>query len=115
MTRDEQLIKAALDMAAETAGAQMAPITGTPYAAGGRVFATAIRAIDPAEVLAGLPPAPDAVAESDDWNTIGAGAVGHLREMYRPAYDALGSSGRTSLRNWINALVDRAIKDGWPT
>ena len=52
MTRDEQLIKAALDMAAETAGAQMAPITGTPYAAGGRVFATAIRAIDPADVLA---------------------------------------------------------------
>ena len=52
MTRDEQLIKAALDMAAETAGAQMAKITGTPYAAGGRVFAAAIRAIDPADVLA---------------------------------------------------------------
>ena len=61
------------------------------------------------------PPAPDAVAESDDWNTIGAGAMGHLREMYRPAYDALGSPGRTSLRNWINARVDRAIKGGWPT
>ena len=66
MTRDEQLIKAALDMAAETAGAQMAPITGTPYAAGGRVFAAAIRAIDPDEVLAKAvavkSPAPDAVA-----------------------------------------------------
>ena len=52
MTRDEQLIKAALDMAAETAGTQMAKITRTPYAAGGRVFAAAIRAIDPADVLA---------------------------------------------------------------
>lgn len=51
MTRDEQLIKAALDIAAETAGAQMTPITGTPYAAGGRVFAAAVRALDPADVL----------------------------------------------------------------
>ena len=62
--------------------------------------------------LTAAAPAPDAVAESDDWNTIGAGAVGHLREMYRPAYDALGSSGRTSLRNWINARAALAQKGG---
>ena len=66
MTRDEQLIKAALDMAAETAGAQMAPITGTPYAAGGRVFAAAIRAITPAEVLAKVPVV--VVTPDEHWN-----------------------------------------------
>ncbi|MEI4473218.1 hypothetical protein [Frigidibacter sp. MR17.24] len=42
---------------------------------------------------------------------LGSGAVGHLREMYRPAYDALGPSGRLSLRNWINAR-QRAETEG---
>lgn len=41
--------------------ATASPIVGTPYSAGGRAFADAIRAIDVDEVLAGLP-APDAVA-----------------------------------------------------
>lgn len=35
--------------------------------------------------------------------TVGRQAIGHLREMYRPAYDALGASGRVSLRNFIDA------------
>lgn len=39
--------------------------------------------------------------------TVGSFAVGHLREMYRKAYDALGSSGRVSLRNHINSMVRR--------
>ncbi len=34
---------------------------------------------------------------------VGAAAIAHLREMYPQAFDALGSSGRTSLRNYINA------------
>lgn len=58
MTRDEQLIKGALDMAAETCEKYS-------YAADadGHHFAYSIRAIDPADVLAGLsPPATDAVA-----------------------------------------------------
>ena len=42
--------------------ATASPIVGTPYSAGGRAFADAIRAIDVDEVLARLPPASDAVA-----------------------------------------------------
>ena len=40
----------------------VSPIVGTPYSAGGRAFATAVRAIDVDDVLAGMPPAPDPVA-----------------------------------------------------
>ncbi|WP_136682016.1 hypothetical protein [Falsirhodobacter xinxiangensis] len=36
-------------------------------------------------------------------DNLGSVAVSHLREMYGAAYDALGSSGRRSLRNFINA------------
>ena len=42
--------------------ATASPIVGTPYSAGGRAFADAIRAIDVDDVLARLTPAPDAVA-----------------------------------------------------
>ena len=42
--------------------ATASPIVGTPYSAGGRAFSDAIRAIDVDDVLARLPPAPDAVA-----------------------------------------------------
>ena len=42
--------------------ATASPIVGTPYSAGGKAFADAIRAIDVDDVLARLPPAPDAVA-----------------------------------------------------
>lgn len=48
--------------------ATASPIVGTPYSAGGRAFSDAIRAIDVDEVLARLPPAPDAAAE--EWREI---------------------------------------------
>jgi len=44
-------------------------------------------------------------------NTVGSTAVAHLREMYRAAYDALGSSGRVSLRNVINSRVKRELTE----
>lgn len=57
MTRDEQLIRAALEMAASKAH-------DTCPECGYRTDASdAIRAIDVDEVLAGLPPVPDAVGE----------------------------------------------------
>ena len=44
--------------------ATASPIVGTPYSAGGRAFANAVRAIDVDEVLSGLsPPAPVAEAQ----------------------------------------------------
>jgi len=48
----EALVKAALERAEYAVGCQSAPIRGTPYAAGPRVFCEAIRAIakDPAAV-----------------------------------------------------------------
>ena len=44
----------------------VSPIVGTPYSAGGRAFANAVRAIDVDEVLSGIPTAPDAVARLVD-------------------------------------------------
>lgn len=42
--------------------------------------------------------------EDGFWDgTAGSAAVGHLREMYHSAFDALGPSGRVSLRNFINS------------
>ena len=69
MTRDKQLIKAALELAAETC-------EKSAYAADadGHHFAYSIRAIDPADVLAGLPPAPDAVARLGE-------AMKHLHDI----------------------------------
>lgn len=46
--------------------ATASPIVGTPYSAGGRAFADAIRAIDVDDVLARLPPAPDPEARLAD-------------------------------------------------
>lgn len=43
-------------------------------------------------------------------DTIGKQAIGHLREMYRSAFDALGPSGRVSLRNFIDNRL-RAERD----
>ena len=48
---------------AHAVNATASPIVGTPYSAGGRAFADAIRAIDVDEVLAKLGPAPDAMAQ----------------------------------------------------
>ena len=68
MTRDEQLIKAALDMAAMAAVTTPESRPGAPrewsdgFTSGCLHSADAIRTIDPDDVLAGLPPAPDAVA-----------------------------------------------------
>ena len=60
--------------------ATASPIVGTPYSAGGRAFSDAIRAIDVDEVLARLPPAPDAVARLVE-------AVKNERH-HKSAYDA---------------------------
>ena len=104
MPRDEQLIKAALDMAAETAGAQMAPITGTPYAAGGRVFAAAIRALTPAEVLAKVGGGRSEENRQNDQQLLG-GTVVLCREEITP--DAVArlvnalESGKSFAESWI--------------
>lgn len=42
-------------------------------------------------------------------DTVGKQSVGHLREMYRAAFDALGSSGRVSLRNFIDNRIRAEI------
>lgn len=44
-------------------------------------------------------------------DTVGSQAVAHLRSMYRPAYETLGSSGRVSLRNFTNARVEAALAE----
>ena len=65
MTHDQYRREGAEAMRETCIGAVNAtasPIVGTPYSAGGRAFADAIRAIDVDEVLAGMPPAPDALA-----------------------------------------------------
>ena len=72
--------------------ATASPIVGTPYSAGGRAFSDAIRAIDVDEVLARLPPAPDAVARLVE-------AAMHLLSEYdapNPVDDAV-SKLRTAL------------------
>lgn len=80
MTRDEQLIKAALDMAAMAAVTTPESRPGAPrewsdgFTSGCLHSADAIRAIDPADVLAGLPPAPDAVARLGE-------AMKHLHDI----------------------------------
>lgn len=43
---------------------------------------------------------------------LGSCAVRHLREMYPAAYDALGPSGRRSLRNYINSRAALQRKEG---
>lgn len=42
--------------------------------------------------------------------SLGAEAIAHLREMYPAAFKALGPSGRTSTRNYINSRA--ALKGG---
>ena len=72
-----------------------APIVGTPYSAGGRAFSDAIRAIDVDDVLARLPPAPDAVAR--------------LAEVITPAPQPEGEPVTLTYTNWRGETAQRTI------
>lgn len=54
-----------------------------------------------------------ALAEADErkWGSIGAGAVGYLREMYPEVAAAMKPTARTSLRNWINNRVKSTLAE----
>ncbi|NPD15765.1 hypothetical protein HOY34_11180 [Xinfangfangia sp. D13-10-4-6] len=59
-------------------------------------------------LLAAAPALPLDTEDGFGAATIGKQAIGHLREMYRPAFDKLGASGRVSLRNFIDQRVGAA-------
>ena len=87
MTRDEQLIKAALEMAADFIDSDDSILMSK------RMMAGAIRAIAPADVLAKVAwrgPGEIAHRYSPDWMAQGDCQIcGHTREAHQPAPDAV--------------------------